>query len=91
MYGARYYSGMAEWQPVDADEGAASMRHYELTLRGRLDPSWSDWFDGLEVRPTADGHTVLSGPLPDQAALHGVLARIRDGDRAARAQAVGRV
>jgi hypothetical protein len=51
---------------------------YELVLGSRLDPSWSDWFDGLQVHATTAGHTVLRGPLADQAALHGLLARIRD-------------
>ncbi len=50
---------------------------YEIRLRGRLDPRWAAWFDGMTLTP-ADGTTVLSGPVADQAALHGVLARIRD-------------
>lgn len=52
---------------------------YEITVEGQLDHSrWSRWFDGMDVAPTEDGNTTLSGQLPDQAALHGVLARIRD-------------
>ena len=54
------------------------MPEYEIRLRGRLDPSWSTWFGDLAVQPTGSGETILSGPLVDQAALHGVLARIRD-------------
>jgi hypothetical protein len=50
---------------------------YEIRVKGQLDARWSDWFDGLTVR--GEGHdTVLSGPIPDQAALHGILAKIRD-------------
>jgi hypothetical protein len=52
---------------------------YELRVAGVLDAGWSAWFDGLEV--TGDdqlGQTVIAGPVADQAALHGVLARIRD-------------
>jgi hypothetical protein len=51
---------------------------YEIKVKGQLDSSWSDWFDGLAVSPYEDGYTILSGPVPDQAALHGILARIRD-------------
>jgi hypothetical protein len=52
---------------------------YEIRVAGGLDAGWSAWFDGLEV--TGDdqlGQTVIAGPVADQAALHGVLARIRD-------------
>ncbi len=63
----------ADGGPVDAGPP-----RYELTLRVRLDPSWSDWFEGLQPRATARGQTILSGTLPDQAALFGVLERIRD-------------
>jgi hypothetical protein len=51
---------------------------YEIRLQGRLDPRWSAWFDGLTLTAEADGTTVLAGPVIDQAALHGVLARLRD-------------
>jgi hypothetical protein len=54
------------------------MPEYEIRLRGRLDPSWSTWFNDLTVQPTGGGDTILSGLIVDQAALHGVLARIRD-------------
>jgi hypothetical protein len=51
---------------------------YEIRLQGRLDPRWSTWFDGLELTPGTDGTTVIHGPVADQAALHGLLARLRD-------------
>jgi hypothetical protein len=51
---------------------------YEVRLRGRLDPRWSDWFDGLTVETAADGTTTLRGPVADQAALHGLLHRLGD-------------
>jgi hypothetical protein len=51
---------------------------YQIRIAGLLDYSWSDWFEGLTINHTADGATTLTGPLPDQAALHGVLNKIRD-------------
>jgi hypothetical protein len=49
---------------------------YEIQLRGQLSANWSDWFDGLQVSALDNGETLLRGPLPDQAALHGVLAQV---------------
>jgi len=51
---------------------------YRLRVKGTLDAQWSDWFAGLSVVPQANGETLLTGPVRDQAALHGLLARIRD-------------
>ncbi len=51
---------------------------YEIRVKGHLDPEWADWFDGLTITHGPDGESVLSGPVRDQAALHGVLMRIRD-------------
>jgi hypothetical protein len=51
---------------------------YEIRLTGHLDPRWASWFDGMSVTPDRDGTTVLSGPVADQAALHGLLRRVRD-------------
>jgi hypothetical protein len=51
---------------------------YRLRVRGELGPEWSAALGGLAVTPTGDGDTVLSGVVRDQAALHAVLARIRD-------------
>ena len=51
---------------------------YEIKIRGHLDSRWSDWFAGLQVTHLEGNETLLSGPLPDQAALHGLLERIRD-------------
>ena len=52
--------------------------HYMIRVKGHLDPRWSEWFEGLTVTQTKSGETVLSGPVADQSALHGLLARIRD-------------
>ena len=52
--------------------------YYEIKIKGHLDPRWSDWFAGLELTYIEGDDTLLSGLLPDQAALHGLLERIRD-------------
>jgi len=52
--------------------------HYEITVQGVLGPRWSDWFDGLQLTSDADGRTTIAGPVADQAALHGLLTKIRD-------------
>ena len=51
---------------------------YQIRVKGILDEQWSDWFDGLTIAPQACGETLLTGPVRDQAALHGLLARVRD-------------
>jgi hypothetical protein len=51
---------------------------YEIRLTGHLDAHWTAWFDGLTVSHDIDGTTVMTGPIADQAALHGVLQRVRD-------------
>jgi len=50
--------------------------HYVLRVQGHLDPSWSDRFGGLHIEPQEAGTTLLSGSVPDQAALHGLLLQI---------------
>lgn len=52
-------------------------RIYQIRVKGVLGEAWSDWFDGLTVTPQ-DDETLLTGPVRDQAALHSLLARIRD-------------
>jgi hypothetical protein len=61
--------------PTPDPDGAGP---YEIRLAGRLDAHWAAWFDGLTVSDESDGTTVISGPIADQAALHGVLQRVRD-------------
>ncbi len=51
---------------------------YEIRIKGYLDDRWSEWFGGLAIRLQEDGTTLLVGPIVDQAALHGVITRIRD-------------
>ena len=51
---------------------------YQITVLGHLDSEWSDWFDGLNITMVDNGETILTGPIVDQTALHGVLIKIRD-------------
>ncbi len=51
---------------------------YEVRVQGHLDQHWSDWLDGLSISHEEDGTTLLHGPLPDEAALYGVLMKIRN-------------
>ena len=51
---------------------------YRITIKGHLDGEWSDWFEGLTVALVDTGETILTGPIVDQTALHGVLMKIRD-------------
>jgi hypothetical protein len=51
---------------------------YEIRVQGRLDQRWSAWLDGLDVSHTEDGTTILRGRVLDQAALHGLLHKMRD-------------
>jgi hypothetical protein len=51
---------------------------YEIRLKGHLDSRWAAWFDGLSLSHDSGGTTVISGPVLDQAALHGLLQKVRD-------------
>ena len=51
---------------------------YEIKLKGHLNQSWADWFEGLTFAHKSDGTTTLMGEIVDQAALHGMLKKIRD-------------
>jgi hypothetical protein len=51
---------------------------YQIRVKGHLDDSWSEWFEGLNVTHEKDGATVLTGPITDQPALYGLLIKIRD-------------
>ena len=62
--------------PIEEDVRMKRQR-YEIRVEGHLTADWSDWFEGLVVCQEPSGETVLSGSL-DQAALHGVLAKVRD-------------
>jgi len=51
---------------------------YEIRLKGHLDTRWAAWFDGLNLRHESDGTTIIHGSIADQAALHGLLLKVRD-------------
>ena len=51
---------------------------YQIRIRGHLGPQWTDWFDWLTVTLEENGDTLLTGPVVDQAALHGLLKKVRD-------------
>jgi hypothetical protein len=54
------------------------LRQYEIRLKGHLEPRWVAWFDGLSLTQESDGTTVIRGAVIDQAALHGLLGKVRD-------------
>jgi hypothetical protein len=61
-----------------SDEKPNQPTCYEIRLKGHLDSQWTDWFEGLTITLEEDGTTLLSGPVADQAALHGLLRKMRD-------------
>ena len=62
---------------ASADE-RPTPRRYTIRLQGHLDPRWAAWFDGMTLATADDGTTAVRGPVADQAALHGVLQKVRD-------------
>jgi hypothetical protein len=58
--------------------GPAEPTRYELRVQGVLDPGWSAWFEGLQISSDEPDVTTIAGPVADQAALHGLLAKVRD-------------
>jgi hypothetical protein len=50
----------------------------QIRVEGHLDQHWAEWFEGLTITPQVGGETLLSGPVADQAALHGLLKKVRD-------------
>jgi len=51
---------------------------YQIRIKGHLGHQWTDWFEGLTITLEEDGNTLLTGPVIDQAALHGLLKKVRD-------------
>ena len=65
-------------QPKKNDSTSSNNQVYEIRLKGHLEARWVRWFDGLAIRLEEDGDTLLTGPVVDQAALHGILKKVRD-------------
>jgi hypothetical protein len=63
---------------MDEEQTKSPQKIYEIKIKGHLDKRWADWFENLTFTYGRDGTTTLHGPLNDQAALHGVLNRIRN-------------
>lgn len=62
----------------ESNENLGSMAVYEIRVKGILTDQWQEWFDRMTLYEDPEGNTVLRGPLPDQAALHGLLDKVRD-------------
>ena len=60
------------------DKPTSNAQHYEIRLKGHLEARWSNHFEGLTITLEEDGNTLLSGPVADQAALHGLLKKVRE-------------
>ena len=67
---------MSNERNVNRDQGQTAI--YQIRLKGHLGRQWSGWFDGLTVTLERNGETLLTGPVVDQAALHGLLRKVRD-------------
>ena len=65
-------------EPHAATDDPQAPVRYEIRVKGHLDTRWAAWFDGLALSHGSDGTTVLRGPVVDQAALHGLLGKVRD-------------
>ena len=63
---------------MSSDSGPDQPTAYEIRIKGHLAPEWTDWFDGLAITLENNRDTVLAGLIVDQAALHGVLRKVRD-------------
>jgi hypothetical protein len=60
------------------DEKYKQHQCYEIRIKGHLDDRWAEWFEGLTITLEENGDTLLTGPVIDQAALHGLLKKVRD-------------
>ena len=76
MTGHKRYKVMSnELEPItNSDQPAV----YQIRVKGHLGHEWTDWFEGLTITLEDNGDTLLTGPVIDQAALHGLLKKVRD-------------
>jgi hypothetical protein len=63
---------------INSGSGPGQPLVYQIRIKGQLGREWTDWFGGLTIRLTDNGETLLTGPVVDQAALHGLLRKVRD-------------
>ena len=78
---SRFTSGQRKWEVTEkgkADLGTDQPIIYQIRIKGVLEEQWSEWFDGMTITLTENGETVLTGPVVDQPALHGLLKKVRD-------------
>jgi hypothetical protein len=76
MTGHKRYKVMADKNNQQADPGQPMI--YQIRIKGHLDQQWTDWFEGLIITLEDNGDTLLTGAVVDQAALHGLLKKVRD-------------
>jgi hypothetical protein len=76
MSGHKRYRGMSNEHNPAMEPSHIPV--YQIRIKGHLGPDWADWFDGLAITLQDNGETLLSGPVVDQAALHGLLRKVRD-------------
>jgi len=76
MTGHKGYRVMSKTNNAETDPGQPMV--YQIRLKGHLGSQWTDWFEGLTITLEEDGNTLLTGPVVDQAALHGLLKKVRD-------------
>jgi hypothetical protein len=67
---------MEQHQPLRSTRGEPAV--YQITVKGQLSANWRAWFDGMTITQDAFGSTLITGPVADQAALHGLLRKVRD-------------
>jgi hypothetical protein len=76
MTGHKRYKVMSNKFNSTTEPGQPTV--YQIRLKGHLDSQWADWFEGLIITLEEDGSTLITGPVIDQAALHGLLKKVRD-------------
>ena len=76
MSGHKRYRGMSNEHNPTLEP--SQIQVYQIRIKGHLGADWADWFDGLAITLQDNGETLLTGPVVDQAALHGLLRKVRD-------------
>src|SRR5690606_32519509 len=72
----RRSTSMEQHHPLRAARGEPAV--YQIKVQGQLSVGWGTWFDGMTITQDASGATLITGPVADQAALHGLLRKVRD-------------